>query len=805
MENQGRHSPESNETDTSAADQSSRNPYQERNDCGNYTTRRNDTIATQSSSLTSCSNIVEITSDDDEQIVEIEGTPPKQENEHPQSSSQMDVSCPVCLSEYDNKAFLDKCFHAFCYFCILQWSEIVRTCPLCKSSFNSIIHSVKSMTDYQQHYLKDTCMAPTLSQSQNDGRRFRFRSTQTNVRRQQQETRRQWGVSDSLARGQQAHHSQARFFAQRNRGVANRERRRAIYSSNMWVQRVDQDGRRRQRDISPEFFRMNPACTHRLIPWITRDLSVLLSDEESHVGFVLQIILSLITKVELRSEEFYHQLRPFLFEKTEHFIHEFISFARSPFDLNTYDQHAQYSWYHESQTDPVRDTPTVFHSSTTDWQSPLPGPSEVSHLELSQVEWNADSPLRTNDTSWSPTSSPGTTSLNAPIVTISSSSSHSISTAHIRTEVNVNNASISTAKSYTRTSPSKLGTRNVDDVRKSRRTRSHRHHEQSHKYRRKQKKRVESEHRSKIHAHSSDRDLNIPGPSNPVSVDSSVSSKSIEIIWLSDSSISRNSYDTISGRSASTDKRLRIRSRSRSKNRDSRKSRPRSLSSSSGNWNINQQSRSISGYLKSNSRKHYPSDSEKSRDRQSRYRSKSKREKSPSHSKPCYKDLTRKEESRINRSRSRSSSRSHSRSKRKLHSRNSSKYFRSKRHRTRSRERNPSSSSRVSESRLSESRHRVHTVDHFTGSGSSTSSLPKQAARSPNSRHELCCRSSSRDKESELKGEIPCGTEDIKREIEDLEHRIAVDKKRLLQLLIKQEKSKGGESTEDGCGEQDDC
>ena len=74
-------------------------------------------------------------------------------------------------------------------------------------------------------------------------------------------------------------------------------------------------------------------------------------------------------RIELSSEEFYHQLRPFLFEKTEHFVHEFISFARSPFDLNTYDQHAQYSWYDESQTDPVRDTPTVFHSSTTGLRS----------------------------------------------------------------------------------------------------------------------------------------------------------------------------------------------------------------------------------------------------------------------------------------------------------------------------------------------------------------------------------------------------------------------------------------------------
>lgn len=74
-----------------------------------------------------------------------------------------------------------------------------------------------------------------------------------------------------------------------------------------------------------------------------------------------------------------------------------------------------------------------------------------------------------------------------------------------------------------------------------------------------------------------------------------------------------------------------------------------------------------------------------------------------------------------------------------------------------------------------------------------------------NSRHKLCCLSSSRDKESELKGQIPCGSEDIKREIEDLEHRIAADKKRLLKLLIKQEKSKGGEPMGSGCGVKDDC
>ena len=51
--------------------------------------------------------------------------------------------------------------------------------------------------------------------------------------------------------------------------------------------------------LAPAFFRSNPACCHRLIPWLTRDLRILLNDFESHVDFVLQIILSLITKYVL--------------------------------------------------------------------------------------------------------------------------------------------------------------------------------------------------------------------------------------------------------------------------------------------------------------------------------------------------------------------------------------------------------------------------------------------------------------------------------------------------------------------------
>ena len=71
------------------------------------------------------------------------------------------ISAPLFHNEAAkqwSKYGLSTCMHftliihldAFCYFCILQWSEIVQTCPLCKSSFTSIIHSVKSMDNYQQ-------------------------------------------------------------------------------------------------------------------------------------------------------------------------------------------------------------------------------------------------------------------------------------------------------------------------------------------------------------------------------------------------------------------------------------------------------------------------------------------------------------------------------------------------------------------------------------------------------------------------------------------------------------------------------
>ena len=62
-------------------------------------------------------DVVEISSDDELQIIDVskgQSEAPerkKEQNQHCSGrTSPKDTTCSVCLSEYDNKAFLDKCF-----------------------------------------------------------------------------------------------------------------------------------------------------------------------------------------------------------------------------------------------------------------------------------------------------------------------------------------------------------------------------------------------------------------------------------------------------------------------------------------------------------------------------------------------------------------------------------------------------------------------------------------------------------------------------------------------------------------------
>ncbi|XP_009383857.2 uncharacterized protein LOC103971540 isoform X2 [Musa acuminata AAA Group] len=70
--------------------------------------------------------------------------------------------CSICLEPIDQEAYLDRCFHAFCYRCISQWIRYVDSkhvqsvtsvkCPLCKIENFSIVHDFNGKS-FQRHYV----------------------------------------------------------------------------------------------------------------------------------------------------------------------------------------------------------------------------------------------------------------------------------------------------------------------------------------------------------------------------------------------------------------------------------------------------------------------------------------------------------------------------------------------------------------------------------------------------------------------------------------------------------------------------
>ncbi|KAL2917966.1 hypothetical protein HK105_202380 [Polyrhizophydium stewartii] len=94
------------------------------------------------------------------------------------------------------------------------------------------------------------------------------------------------------------------------------------------------------REFAPAFFRAQPAALERLVPWIRRDLQALL--HMSDVEIVKDIVVSVLKRHEPRSDEAIKALSDFLGENAEHFLHELVCFASSPFNIPAYDAAVQY-------------------------------------------------------------------------------------------------------------------------------------------------------------------------------------------------------------------------------------------------------------------------------------------------------------------------------------------------------------------------------------------------------------------------------------------------------------------------------
>lgn len=321
-----------------------------------------------------------------------------------------DSKCPICLDRFNNMAYLDRCLHKFCFRCIHEWSKNKAECPLCKQPFNSIFHSIKAENDFKEFVLRPT---ENGSFGSPEGRRFRYRTTQTWDRRQSQRRAspppENVGVLEGLAASVPLQQDTAfqrvmSVMAARRRAQSEgrtarhlREQemvsfRRALYRTGVRVRSVRDGGR--YRDISATFFQRNPACLHRLLPWLRRELIVLYGSHGSLVNIVQHIIMSRITRYNMEDQAIQDELRPFLLTRTDHFLHEFISFARSPFNMEAYDQHAVYDCPAPSYEEGSSSDSSVIAISEDEVNfvdlSQQPRPAEGS--ALSQTPWDDETP-----------------------------------------------------------------------------------------------------------------------------------------------------------------------------------------------------------------------------------------------------------------------------------------------------------------------------------------------------------------------------------------------------------------------------
>ncbi|XP_062460519.1 E3 ubiquitin-protein ligase Topors [Pezoporus occidentalis] len=321
-----------------------------------------------------------------------------------------DSKCPICLDRFDNVAYLDRCLHRFCFRCVQEWSKNKAECPLCKQPFFSIFHTIRAEDDFKEYILSPLENGSFASP---DGRRFRYRTTLTGDRRTgRSPSQRTLSPPDNSlfsegSFGEPARHRDGEMQQMIRRPASRRQGgaegrawqrmqaedlinfRRALYRTGVRIRSIQDGGR--YRDISAEFFRRNPACLHRLVPWLKRELTALFGTHASFISIIQHIIMSNVTKYDLESQAFADEIKPFLLDRTEHFLHEFISFARCPFNLEAYDQHANYDCPAPSYDEGSRSDLSVITISPDTAYSQGPDNS-LSVTGLSQAPWDDETP-----------------------------------------------------------------------------------------------------------------------------------------------------------------------------------------------------------------------------------------------------------------------------------------------------------------------------------------------------------------------------------------------------------------------------
>ncbi|XP_061474583.1 E3 ubiquitin-protein ligase Topors-like [Rhineura floridana] len=293
--------------------------------------------------------------------------------------------CAICLERIQDTTYLNPCNHRFCFDCIQKWSRKKVICPLCKQHFHSFFHTVSTKGTFCEYVLPSngdcfshygsrdghtTVSTERLASPPDNGILFdEIKGTLSQREKDVYQLMRQFAVTKSPANVEVI--SLGKFKAQ-----AVIQFRRGLYHAGIHVQNAQNPDF--NQIASAEFFSRNPTCFDRLIPWLKRELKVLCGNQRPLIHTLQNFILNNMTQHDLQSKEFEVLLWPHLRHFSAHFLHEFISFVQSPFNLKKYDWNASYVCPALMRQD---SNSSAFPASSGDEPSQLPDNDQTSQAD----------------------------------------------------------------------------------------------------------------------------------------------------------------------------------------------------------------------------------------------------------------------------------------------------------------------------------------------------------------------------------------------------------------------------------------
>lgn len=297
--------------------------------------------------------------------------------------SESPARCPICLATPQNDAKSDSCSHNFCFSCLKEWCKVKAECPLCKMPIHSIFYNIRSDSEYDEY--KISMPKPDLKYNMFPMPEYSFNWWQSTFRREYYRRRRETDRA-----------------IEATNDVGSVRRRRMYYWNKSKVVHVNT--RNRVRECSADFFRENPSQVHRLMPWLRRELTVLYGARNKNlIDHLFKKIIDIIPYIDMNSRAFKIMIREYMLEYTDQFIHEFLSFARSPYNVSQYDQAAHYGMNGDRGSQQSgRSMPSRKHRSRqyrTDGRSrwdnspdSLPLGASAQSMMLSQTTWSEEPP-----------------------------------------------------------------------------------------------------------------------------------------------------------------------------------------------------------------------------------------------------------------------------------------------------------------------------------------------------------------------------------------------------------------------------